>query len=342
MALKPKQRRLTNSEISAFCNQIALVLKAGISTFEGVSILSDNSSPELQNIFRQASSQLDIGNSLYHALKETGAFPAYVLHMIHLGEQTGKLEEVLESLSAYYMRESDIMDGIKHAVTYPFVMTCIMLIILFVLIGKVLPVFNHIYQELGSELTGFSRMLMNFSGSIGNYILALLALVFMGVIAVLLYFRSEKGLRFIKSRTVFMHLALSRFSNVMALVLNSGLDTDHGLSLSLNLVENPLLEEKIRICQKCVAEGDSFLSSLLTADLYDAEFKSLLTVGYKTGSMDIVMENLSVSYEQKTNDQIDHVISWLEPMLVILLSIIIGFILLAFLVPLLGIMSTLG
>nr|MCR5468615.1 type II secretion system F family protein [Lachnospiraceae bacterium] len=165
MATATNSITLTSDEITEFCNQISLVIKAGISTYEGVSILAENSPAELTAIFKLICEKLDEGSTFSEALTETGAFPDYMLHMINLGEQTGTLEYVMDSLSNYYRRESAIKSSIRHAVTYPLVMTVLMLIILFILIGKVLPVFQHIYEELGAELTGVSKTMVDLSAN---------------------------------------------------------------------------------------------------------------------------------------------------------------------------------
>lgn len=342
MAAEKNSIKLTSEEISEFCTQISLVIRAGISTYEGVYILAEHSSDELTEIFRTICHGLDDGLSFSDALETSNAFPDYVLHMVHLGEQTGNLENVMSSLADYYERDASIKESIKHAVTYPIVMTVLMLVILFVLIGKVLPVFEHIYEELGATLTGMSKVMVDISSSLSTYLIVFILLVLIALAVCLFYLRSSAGRNLLNSKKYFMEIATSRFASAMGLALSSGFDTDQGLDLALMLSDNPYLDEKIHICKEKVGEGESFLTGLLAAKIFDAKSNSMLHVGDKTGTMENVMMNLSKEYQDQADSRINRLISWLEPALVIVLCVVIGFILLAFLVPLLGIMSSLG
>ena len=111
-------------------------------------------SPDQQtrDLLEQIYKPMELGATLHSALKDTGYFPKYMINMIQLGEETGRLEEVLNSLSKYYDREDEIASGIKSAVAYPLVLSAVMIAVIVVMIAKVLPVFSQIYAELGSEL----------------------------------------------------------------------------------------------------------------------------------------------------------------------------------------------
>ena len=161
---KKKQQMLGNLEIAAFCDQLSMIVSAGIPIYEGISILQEDApEEETAEILSVISNSLDHGSSFCDALRETNVFPKYVLDMIGIGELAGKLEEVLNALTGYYKREESIQNSIKNAVTYPLLMIAMMLAVILVLIAKVLPVFHQIYMELGSDLTGFAGAMMRFS-----------------------------------------------------------------------------------------------------------------------------------------------------------------------------------
>ena len=148
------RKTLSQAELSAFCEQIAMVIRAGLPIYYGISILRDESpDKETAALLNQIYEPMEGGSTLFDALSMTGVFPSYMLHMIRFGETAGRLEEVLVSLSNYYEREAEIRDSIKHAVTYPLIMTAMMLFVIFVMIAKVVPVFSQVYAELGQDLT---------------------------------------------------------------------------------------------------------------------------------------------------------------------------------------------
>lgn len=340
---KKKQQVLGNLEIAAFCDQLSMIISAGIPLYEGISILQeDTPDEETKKVLTTISSFLEQGASFHDALKETHVFPKYVLDMIEVGETSGKLDDVLSSLNRYYKREESIQDSIKNAVTYPFIMIVMMLAVIFVLIAKVLPVFHQIYAELGSSLTGFSGVMMKFSDALNKNLLVIILVLAAAVVFFFFFSKSKAGKKFSQKRPLAMSTAASRFANCMALALSSGLDTDQGLTLAEQLVDNPFMAARIKKCRDLTAAGEGFAEAILASDIFSKIYASMITIGFKTGSMDEVMRKISEEYEEENDRQISKFISVLEPTLVIILSVFIGLILISFLLPLIGIMSSIG
>ena len=338
-----KQKTLSESEISAFCQQVGMVVKAGLPTYYGISILRDEATDDFTREFLDKIYEpMEKGVTLGEALGNTHAFPEYMVDMIRLGETTGRLEEVLDSLSTYYEREADIKAGIRHAVTYPLIMTVMMLVVIVVIITQVVPVFSQIYEQLGSGLTGSALMLMNVSNFLNRYMLGFVIAVVAVALAGFAFFRTPYGKILFQGRGLSMSIAASRFANCMYLALSSGLDTDRSLEMAEKLIDNPYMLEKIEACKKHIKNGEPFIKSLLSAGIFSKVYSSMMTIGFKTGSMDDIMQKISVSYEEETDEKLRHFISILEPTLIVILSFFIGLILISFLLPLLGIMSSIG
>lgn len=337
------KKQLSQLEIATFCQQIAMVIKAGLPTYYGISILRDEA-PDEQTaaLLGQIYEPMESGGTLHEALKATGVFPHYMLHMIELGETTGRLEEVLLSLSSYYEREAQIRDGIKNAVTYPLIMTFMMIAVILVMIAKVIPVFSQVYEELGSELTGVALTLMKISTMINQYMIVLIILFVIFLLFGLILYNTDLGRVLFMGRDLSMTIAAGRFANCMHLALASGLDTDQGLDLASELVNNPHMQARIAKCRESVRQGDSFDRALLVSGIFSKMYSAWITIGYKTGSMDDVMQRIFEAYEDETDERLSHLLSVLEPTLVIILCIFIGLILISFLLPLLGIMSGIG
>lgn len=341
--MSQKNKTLSDAEISAFCQQIGMIIKAGLPTYYGISILRDEASDEYTKEFLNSIYEpMEKGITLGVAISETNVFPEYMVDMIRLGEETGRLEEVLDSLAIYYEREADIKASIRHSVTYPLIMSLMMLVVIVVIITQVVPVFTHIYEELGSGLTGTALMLMNISNVLNKYMLVfVIAFVLLGTA---IYFLSKTaiGKTFFLRHRLSMSIAASRFANCMYLALSSGLDTDRSLEIAEKLIDNPYMLEKIRMCKTHIKHGEGFVKSLLLSGVFSKIYSSIITIGYKTGSIDDVMHNISIAYEEETDEELRHFISVLEPTLIIILSFIIGVILISFLLPLLGIMANIG
>jgi len=341
--MSKKDKCLSNAELSAFCQQLAMVLKAGLPTYYGVSLLCDEAPDEpTKELLSKIYKPMEAGSTLHFALTEVGGFPEYMVNMIQLGEETGRLEEVLIALSNYYNREEQIRKSIKSAITYPFVLTILMLIVIVVMIAKVLPVFSQIYNELGSELTGSALILMNISSVINDYLIVIVIAFVILLIAGLLLYKTKLGKMLFQGRELFMSIAASRFANCMAMALSSGLDTDRALALAYELVDNDRMREKINKCKENISQGETFSDALLKSSIFSKIYSSWIAVGTRTGSMDDVLARICASYEEDTDGRIGRYISVLEPVLIVILCVFIGLILISFLLPLLGIMASIG
>ena len=245
---------MSNAELSAFCQQISLIIAAGLPTYYGVSILCDEA-PDKQthDLLEQIYKPMELGATLHSALKDTGYFPKYMINMIQLGEETGRLEEVLNSLSKYYDREDEIASGIKSAVAYPLVLSAVMIAVIVVMIGQGFTcILTEYMPKLGSELTGTAAVLMKLSKYINRYLLIIIAFMLFAALVLFIFFKTRFGKKFLMKTALSMSIASSRFANCMFLALSSGLDTDRGLDLAQALVNNPVLDSKINDCRKYI------------------------------------------------------------------------------------------
>lgn len=339
----------SNMELSSFCGQMTLILKSGISAMEGLTImLEDASSPEEKNILDGLLSNIQESGSLYQAMQETGLFPAYMLHMIQIGEETGTLDEVMEAIQIHYDREDSIHKTIRNAVTYPAVMTAMMIVVIVVLLVKVMPIFNQVFVQLGTEMTGFSRMLMNVGTAINRYSIFFIALLII-VMGIILYAtRTKSGRSLIRkigyslpfTRVIFEKTAACRFASGMALTLKSGLNPDRSMELVCSINDDPYFQKKLDVCQEEINQGTDLSQALLTSGIFTGMYARMTSIGSKTGSMDQVMEQIASFYQEEIDTKMNNVLSILEPTLVILLSLIVGVILLSVMLPLMGIMSS--
>ncbi len=351
METSSKKKTLSNKELSMFCDQIAMVLRAGISPEEGVSIMMEDAvSEEGREILSAIYEQCNMGESFYHAVESSGVFPKYALNMIEIGERSGKLEEVMDSLSFHYTREENIAQGIKSAVTYPLLIVAMMLIVVVVLIVKVLPIFNDVFLQLGTEMTGISKGLLNLGNALQKYSFVFIAICAVLIILVFICAKTAPGRRltarflssFFATKAMYDKIASGRFASGMALTLSAGLDVDQSLSMVKELVDNEQMAEKIEKCREMTQNGSSFSDALVSSEIFSSMYARMITIGYKTGSIDKALEKIANGYENEVDSRISNLISILEPTLVIILSVVVCLILLSVMMPLMAIMSSIG
>ncbi|MFZ2539140.1 MAG: type II secretion system F family protein [Oscillospiraceae bacterium] len=342
---------LSSDEIATFCAQIAMILKAGISVSEGISIMcEDIKNSEGEKILSEIQESVDMGEPFHMALSATQKFPNYVVDMTRIGEQSGRLDEVMDSLCEYYEREESIAKSVKSAVTYPLIMVSMMLLVIGILVTKVLPVFAEVYAQLGSVPSPFVQNVMSLGSVAVFYALIIVILI---IILFLIWFfmgKSTKGRNaitrfkasFFMTKKISAKIASGRFASAMALTMSSGLDVEQSLAMVKKLVDNNFTHEKITKCQELTAQGSSFSDAILNAKIFSGVYSRMVAVGFKAGCADTVMKKLSERYEDEVDTQINKIISILEPTLVAVLSVVVGMILLSVMLPLMGIMSSIG
>lgn len=344
-----KQKQLTYKDIAVFSSQIALILQAGITPSEGIAIMNeDNENPDTKKLLDHIYEELHIGLPFYEALASTKMFPDYIVNMIKIGETSGRLEEVMNSLAIHYQRVHENNQNIKSALSYPCIMILMMFVVIIVLMTKVLPIFNQVFEQLGSSLTGFSKMLLNMGMTFSQYSYIFIALLVIFIILGIYFLKFEKGKKQFSlfltkcpvTRDLSYKLALSQFTSGMSIALSSGLDIEQSLHLSKELVSHQELKQKIEKVENEL-ESQDLTTALVNHQILTGISARLIKIGDKTGHIDTIMKEIADRLDQETNERIQHLISIIEPTLVAILSVFVGIILLSVMLPLMGIMTSL-
>lgn len=341
---------ISNEEIVAFSNQMVMILQAGISPNEGFQIIKEDAqNEETAQLFLQMDELAQLGEPFSQVIKESHVFPSYYENMVTIGEQAGRLEEVLASLSQYYQRQNDLSQTIKSALTYPFIMLFMMIAVVIVLVAKVLPIFDQVYQQLGTTVTGFSRSLMNIGMWLSKYSIVIIALILFVILLVIYLLKSKKGKKKLKviltklpfSKGIYADMAVSRFAGSLSIALKSGLDIQDSLTLVANIVDHPVISKKVLKCKEMVDQQENFDQAVNQTHLFSGLYARMFAVSVKTGSSDEVMEKIAQGYNEQAENKLENLITIIEPTLVAILAIIVGVILLSVMLPLISIMASL-
>ena len=346
-----RDNQLNNEELAFFCSQIGVLLKAGVTPLEALRILgSDTEDEESKELLNEIIAEIGHGNKFSAAIEKVGVFPDYVVSTLKLGEEAGTTDEVMGSLADYYDNETRISENIKSAITYPAIMIGMMLLVIVILITKVLPIFNQVFVQLGSEMTGFAASLLVLGNTLNKYSIFFLSILVI-IIALFMWIsrRSRQGMfskalfrKLPMAQDFYDSVAAGRFARGMAIATNAGLDTYSSLDLVSRLVENEKYRDKIEIMREAIKSGDNLAEGIKKAGIFSNVNSRMVAVGIKSGEIDTIMRRIADEYERKSEKKISNIISIIEPTLVIILSLIVGLILLSVILPLMGIMSSIG
>jgi len=341
-----RETRLSADELSILCEQIALIIRSGLPLHDGIEALCEN----YQNTHHwpafQTLNSIVLGSgSLYQGLKSAGIFPSYLIEMANIGECTGELDTVMTGLSLYYHREAKVRRAILSAVTYPVILIAIMSALIFVLITEVLPIYDGVFRSMGLDVIASPWIATGMS--VGKVVLIVAAVLLAISVVLLLMTRLDASGRtraaLIKwaapVRRITTRINAGRFSTVMGMMLRSGYPLQDGLNLVSTVIADVDEARKIVACRDKMEHGLSFPDAVAQLNIFEPLHMRMIRVGFQSGQIDGVMKKLSEIYEDEVDDAITRAVSIVEPALAAFMSIIIGAILLAVMLPLLSLMG---
>lgn len=338
-------------ELSSFCMQVAFLLGAGISIDAGLAVLSEDAeNQEDRDMFMQMSEDVEFGGSLAGAMKKTEKFPPYLMQMTQVGQETGNLEVVMKSLSQYYEKESILAQTIKNAVTYPLIMVLMLMVVLFVLLTKVMPIFEEVYKQLGAQLSPITKSAVQVGTILSGAAIGAIVLLVLVTIGMVVSSRkgykqlwTERLLQNLKEKSsIAITLAKRRIAAVLAISIKSGLEIDTGMEMAVKLISQHKIQDKLQKCKEQMELGNSLYDSLKETGIFTGMDMQMIKVGVRSGKSDAVFDELSKKYEEQVDVAIDNMITRFEPTMVVILAGIVGLILLSVMMPLVGIMASIG
>ena len=342
---------LTAPQISYLCLELALLLHTGVSPADGLVLLAEEAEPGLRPLLEQMSRSADEGAPLSAVMEQAGCWPVYVTGLVQVGEQTGRLEEALQALAAYYQGRDRLAQQVRSSLGYPALLFALMLGVVVVLLIWVLPVFRDVYASLGGQMTGLAGGLLAFGSWLGRALPVLgvlLALAIGGGLAIALRpALRARALAFWHKRWgdkgVARQLNDAKLAQALSMGLHSGLDTAEALELAARLAGDvPAAAARYEDCRAQLDQGADLAEALRTAAVLPAAECRLLALGLRSGTADTVMEQIAQRLSQRSEDALNAAVSRVEPALVLAASGMVGAILLSVMLPLTQIMTAIG
>ena len=347
-----KQQTLSNRDIAAITGPLALMLHAGISTGDALTLLSeDEPSPQRRELLSELAKQTDFGLYLSRAIEDSGQFPVYVSSLLAVGERTGRTEEALTALTNYYESRELTARRIRSSLTYPAILLALMLIVIVVLLSRVLPVFDDVYASLGGQLTGVAKgllMLGTWLDAATPILCVLLALALGGYAVFSLHSGARTRIlalwqQKMGDRGISRKLNDARFAEALAMGLASGLSAEEAAELSAALLKDiPSARKRCENCRQLLLGGMNLPQALQEANMLPRSACRLLEIGLRGGSGDTAMANIAASLSDDANQSLDELVAKVEPSLVLVTSLLVGVILLSVMLPLMHIMTAIG
>lgn len=338
------------SEKAAFCRFMATMLKAGLPMPEAIDIIREESqNKKMKNILFDVAFNIRKGENLSTVLaKYKDTFDSVFLTMIKAGEESGTLEKSFEYLGKELMASYELNQKIKGALMYPLVIVAAMIANAIIMLTFVLPKLSDVFLSLNVELPTVSKFVLGFGKTVGENMAITLGSFFalLFIFVMLFVIKRTRTLifaAFVKLPVVskvMEQIDVARFSRTLSTLLRSGVPIMVALDVSSDVLRQPKLRSKAGEFSAGVAKGES-LSDVLTAhkELFPGTLVQTIKAGEKTGSLEIVLEELASFYELEVDYGLKRATSLLEPLLMLIIGVAVGAMVVILITPIYSILG---
>ncbi len=339
------RRTITQKQVGEFTDQLATLLTSGMPLDRSLSVMIDLADDErLQAMIKAMRDKVRGGGNLSDALEEQHVFSKLYVNMVRAGEMGGTLEKTLQRLSDYQSRSQALKDSVVSAMIYPAILLVLAVGSLFILLGKVVPSFQPMFEESGMQLPVLTQIVLGAARFVTSYWWLLFLLV--AGAALLLrqrltdpafrYRWDERKLRVPLFGDLIRRLETARFTRTLGTLLDSGVPLLSGLGISRNVMNNAVLVEAVEKAAERVKHGDPLADALADAEHFPRLAQQLIAVGEETGKLDEMLLKTATTYDEEVKTTVDRMLSVLVPASVLVLAGIIALIVFAILLAMLG------
>lgn len=307
--------------------------KSGIPLLRAITGLAETAnSKRMAGTLRDVLDQLERGRNLSSSLNQhPKVFNQLFVSIVHVGENTGKLDDAFLQLAIYLEREQETRKQIKSATRYPMFVMFAIVAALIVMNIFVIPTFAGMFAKLGADLPPMTVILLTMSDFFVNQWHILLAGVVGGIIALKRYLNTEGGrykwdrykLRLPAVGSIFERSLLSRFARSFSMMLSSGVPLTHALNLVSEAVDNSFMASRIIEMRKSIEKGESLTRVAGSSGLFTPLVMQMIGVGEETGRVDELLTDVAEFYEREVDYDLKSLTSKIEPILIGIVSIMV-------------------
>ncbi len=331
---KPKfLQKVSLDELIIFSRQMRSLTKAGVPITRAMRGLAQSvRNPLFEETLTSIAADLEQGHTLSGAINQhPKVFSRLYVSLIHVGENTGNLDEAFSQISKHLELERTTIKNIKSATRYPTFVILAIVIAMGVINVFVIPAFAGVFDSLGAQLPWQTQVLISISDFTVNYWYLMLGGAVSAFVGFKRYIKTEQGLlkwdqaklRMPVVGGLFTRITLGRFSRTFALVMRAGIPIEQGLAIVSTAVGNTYIGDKIQGMRKGIERGESFTRTAQQAQMFSALVLQMLAVGEETGNVDELLEEAADFYEQEVDYDLKGLASAIEPILIVAIGMMV-------------------
>lgn len=337
------EKKVNLKDLAIFSQQFSAMINAGISLVDALNILSKQTGhSKLKRVINGIEDDVETGLSLADSLaRYPEVFPELYTQLVRAGETGGVLDRILDQLKDHYDRQDELNSMVRSALYYPIAIFIVGIVVVIFLLLKVVPQFVSMFEDFGAELPLPTRILLGTSSFMQQYWWMLLLGLFFIIFLFLRYRKTPAG----KERTdswilkipiiggMMRKVYISRFSSTLAILLDSGVDLLSSLSIVEDVVGNKVYADVLTEARVKVREGSDLSTPLSESGQYPPMVVHMLSVGEETGAVGDMLNKISDFYDRQVEASVDGAISLIEPIMIVFLAVIVGFVAISIVTP---------
>lgn len=344
--VRPARRggRIKSADIALFARQLSVMVNAGVPLVQGLAIIAEGfDSPAMRQLIGDLRRDIEGGTPLSSALRRHPAhFDSLFCNLVAVGEQTGRLDELLERIADTRERLEAIKSKVRKALAYPTVVLAVALAITALMLIVVVPAFQGLFAGFDAELPAITRWVIGLSEFAQAWGLPIFALLVLMAIGAWWWYRRSPALQHRAASWllripllggIVRKAAIGRFARTQATLFNAGVPLVEGMDSVAGAMGNPVYADAITRIRDQVATGQSLQRALEASGLFPDMVVQMVAIGEETGSLDAMLSKVADFYEAEVNDAVDTLSSLMEPIVMVVLGGLIGGLVVAMYLP---------
>ena len=339
--------RISQKELMTLTQQLSTLVGAGITLDSSLSSLVKlTEKPKLKEMLADIQKKVHGGRSFAEALSEhPKTFSKLYVNMIRAGEEGGQLPESLDRLATFMEKAEDLKNNIRSALVYPAVLAMVGGSAVIILITVVIPRFSVLFEDMGAALPLPTKIMLGLSAIVSNYWWLLFILFIMAVAGFIYYIKTESGkhrwdslvLKLPLFGGLVQKIEVSRFSLTLSTLLKSGVPILHALGIVKSILSKSVIVAAMNTLLAGLKSGKGLSGPLEQSGIFPAMAVHMITVGETSGTLDEMLAKVSETYDKEVELSIKQIISLIEPLMILLMAVIIGFIVISMLLAIFSI-----
>ncbi|TCU72806.1 type IV pilus assembly protein PilC [Tissierella praeacuta] len=343
-------KKIKKKDLAVFCRQFYTMLDAGIGIVKCIDILEKQSeNKNLKKALGTLHENVQKGFTLSEGMKKhSTVFPSLLINMVEAGEVSGNLDIIMERMAVHFEKENKLENKIKSALIYPVVLAVVSIAVVIFLLVAVMPTFIGMFESSGQALPKPTQILLNISNWLTEYWYIFIPIVLALIFGFVLFKQTPTGTNFVDTlkikipviKNTNVKIITARFARTLSTLMSSGIPLLQSIEIVSRVVGNKIVHDRLEIASEDVRKGISLSRAVNEVGIFPPMVDSMIKIGEESGSLDDILYKTADFYDEEVEVALQRMTSLMEPVMLVIMALIIGFIVIAMAMPMFDMVNT--